>query len=199
MLPQLTTVQSPIARSAHCLNREFVEAFSTGQRTPLNNAGQRPAFKVCVRRAEGMTLDAEPMYCAEQINIPDNLGEILKAYAKEVIRQQPGNIYEFSARYFAQVRNWPSGAAAARRSRPHAPCDMCSASTARGLRGAGFARSLTPLCPRPCPRRAAGPARGGLHRPGRHRDFARNCIQTCPGVPGDRARRLGSGQAARAV
>eukprot|EP00277_Geminigera_cryophila_P022155 CAMPEP_0179468342 /NCGR_PEP_ID=MMETSP0799-20121207/49303_1 /TAXON_ID=46947 /ORGANISM="Geminigera cryophila, Strain CCMP2564" /LENGTH=284 /DNA_ID=CAMNT_0021274319 /DNA_START=82 /DNA_END=937 /DNA_ORIENTATION=- len=46
---------------------------------------------------------AEPMYCAEQINIPDNLGEILKAYAKEVIRQQPGNLYEFSARYFAQL------------------------------------------------------------------------------------------------
>ena len=29
-----------------------------------------------------MTLDTEPMYCAEQINIPDNLGEILKAYAE---------------------------------------------------------------------------------------------------------------------
>ena len=43
------------------------------------------------------------VYCAEQINIPDNLGEVLKAYAKEVIRQQPENIYEFSARYFAQV------------------------------------------------------------------------------------------------
>ena len=46
-----------------------------------------------------MTIDTEPMYCVEQINIPDKLGEI----AKEVIRQQPGNIYEFSARYFAQV------------------------------------------------------------------------------------------------
>ena len=33
----------------------------------------------------------------------DSLGEILKAYAKEVIRQQPENIYEFSARYFAQL------------------------------------------------------------------------------------------------
>jgi hypothetical protein len=90
-----------------------------------------------------MTLDAEPMYCAEQINIPDNLGEILKAYAKEVIRQQPGNIYEFSARYFAQVRNWPSPQVALlqpagpSRSRPatcaerplHAGCG------ARGLRG----------------------------------------------------------------
>ena len=31
------------------------------------------------------------------------LGEILKAYAKEVIRQQPENIFEFSARYFAQL------------------------------------------------------------------------------------------------
>lgn len=50
-----------------------------------------------------MVLDVEPMYCAEQINIPDNLGEILKAYAKEVIRQQPQNIFEFSARYFAQL------------------------------------------------------------------------------------------------
>merc|ERR1711966_108458 len=50
-----------------------------------------------------MTLDTEPMYCAEQINIPENLGEVLKAYAKEVIRQNPDDIYEFSARYFAQL------------------------------------------------------------------------------------------------
>mmetsp|Transcript_10351 Transcript_10351/g.24495 ORF Transcript_10351/g.24495 Transcript_10351/m.24495 type:complete len:210 (-) Transcript_10351:299-928(-) len=50
-----------------------------------------------------MVLDTEPMYCAEQITIPENLGEILKAYAKEVIRQQPQNIFEFSARYFAQL------------------------------------------------------------------------------------------------
>ena len=102
----------------------------------------------------------------------------------------------------AQVRNWPStlsGAAAGPPARQHAPCDIRSTSTARRLRGAGFARSLTPLCPRPCQRRAAGPARGGLHRPGRHRDFARNCIQTGPGVQCDWARRFGSGQAARAV
>ena len=32
-----------------------------------------------------------------------SLGEIMKAYSKEVIRQQPINIYEFSARYFAQL------------------------------------------------------------------------------------------------
>ena len=64
-----------------------------------------------------MTLDTEPMYCAEQINIPENLGEVLKAYAKEVIRQNPDDIYEFSARYFAQVRvACPPDA-----STPHAP------------------------------------------------------------------------------
>uniref|UniRef100_A0A7S0VPC3 RIIa domain-containing protein n=1 Tax=Hemiselmis tepida TaxID=464990 RepID=A0A7S0VPC3_9CRYP len=50
-----------------------------------------------------MVLDVEPMYCAEQINIPENLGEVLKAYAKEVIRQQPADIFEFSAQYFAQL------------------------------------------------------------------------------------------------
>eukprot|EP00960_Hanusia_phi_P030668 748780-Hanusia_phi.AAC.3 len=50
-----------------------------------------------------MVLDNDPIYCAEQINIPDNLGEILKAYAKEVIRSNPSNIYEFSAKYFAQL------------------------------------------------------------------------------------------------
>ena len=34
------------------------------------------------------------------------LGEILKDYAKEVIKQRPVNIINFSARYFAQfVRN----------------------------------------------------------------------------------------------
>uniref|UniRef100_A0A7S4L9A9 RIIa domain-containing protein n=2 Tax=Guillardia theta TaxID=55529 RepID=A0A7S4L9A9_GUITH len=50
-----------------------------------------------------MVLDNDPIYCAEQINIPENLGEILKAYAKEVIRSNPSNIYEFSAKYFAQL------------------------------------------------------------------------------------------------
>jgi hypothetical protein len=31
------------------------------------------------------------------------LGEILKAYTKEVMRQTPHNIFEFSAQYFAQL------------------------------------------------------------------------------------------------
>lgn len=32
-----------------------------------------------------------------------SLGEVLKAYSKEVIRQQPVDIFEFSAQYFAQL------------------------------------------------------------------------------------------------
>lgn len=49
-----------------------------------------------------MPLDHDPIYCAEQIVIPPDLGDILKAYAKEVIRNEPEDIYEFSAKYFAQ-------------------------------------------------------------------------------------------------
>mmetsp|Transcript_33019 Transcript_33019/g.71314 ORF Transcript_33019/g.71314 Transcript_33019/m.71314 type:complete len:206 (+) Transcript_33019:1-618(+) len=49
------------------------------------------------------TVDTEPIYCAEQIAIPEALGEILKAYSKEVIRQNPQDIYQFSARYFEQL------------------------------------------------------------------------------------------------
>eukprot|EP00736_Rhodelphis_marinus_P009245 Rmarinus@m.27132 len=47
-------------------------------------------------------LDVEPIYCAEQIVVPPELPDIMKAYTKEVIRNQPENIFEFSANYFAQ-------------------------------------------------------------------------------------------------
>jgi hypothetical protein len=49
-----------------------------------------------------MPLDHDPIYCAEQIVIPPDMGDILKAYAKEVIRNEPEDIFEFSAKYFAQ-------------------------------------------------------------------------------------------------
>ena len=42
--------------------------------------------------------DAEPLYCAEQIKVPAQLPEIMKAWTKEVIRTNPPNIYEFSAK-----------------------------------------------------------------------------------------------------
>ncbi|GBG83845.1 hypothetical protein CBR_g37644 [Chara braunii] len=48
-------------------------------------------------------MDIEPIYCVEQIRIPPDLADILKAYAKEVIRNEPANILEFSAHYFAQL------------------------------------------------------------------------------------------------
>ena len=49
-----------------------------------------------------MPLSDSAVYSAEQIVIPSDLGDILKAYSKEVIRNEPENIYEFSAQYFAQ-------------------------------------------------------------------------------------------------
>ena len=69
-------------------------------------------------------MELEPMYCAEQvlnsvdrlcwactialafdllptvsqIKVPPNLADVLKAYTKEVIRQQPADILQFSAK-----------------------------------------------------------------------------------------------------
>ncbi|KAL3136799.1 hypothetical protein ABBQ38_005512 [Trebouxia sp. C0009 RCD-2024] len=48
-------------------------------------------------------MELEPMYCAEQIKVPPNLADVLKAYTKEVIRQQPADILQFSAKYFAHL------------------------------------------------------------------------------------------------
>lgn len=43
-------------------------------------------------------MDVEPLYCAEQIRVPEQLPDILKQWTKEVIRQNPRDINEFSAR-----------------------------------------------------------------------------------------------------
>ncbi|GIL66718.1 hypothetical protein Vafri_20205 [Volvox africanus] len=56
-------------------------------------------------------MDVEPIFCAEQIVIPHNLADILKAYTKEVIRRQPADIIAFSAKYFTNLANVASGAA----------------------------------------------------------------------------------------
>ncbi|KXZ46098.1 hypothetical protein GPECTOR_47g375 [Gonium pectorale] len=55
-------------------------------------------------------MDVEPIFCAEQIVIPHNLADILKAYTKEVIRRQPNDILAFSAKYFTNLANVASGA-----------------------------------------------------------------------------------------
>ena len=62
------------------------------------------ATEVSVARGEKSTMDTEPMYSAEQIKVPPHLPDIMKAWTKEVIRSNPPNIYEFSAKYVAVER-----------------------------------------------------------------------------------------------
>lgn len=45
------------------------------------------------------------IYCAEQIVVPNDLPSILKHYSKEVIRNNPANIIEFSAKFFFFIIN----------------------------------------------------------------------------------------------
>mmetsp|Transcript_9020 Transcript_9020/g.12267 ORF Transcript_9020/g.12267 Transcript_9020/m.12267 type:complete len:205 (+) Transcript_9020:118-732(+) len=56
-------------------------------------------------------MDLEPIYCAEQIVVPPDLADILKAYTKEVVRRQPEDLLEFSAIYFANLANVSGGPA----------------------------------------------------------------------------------------
>jgi hypothetical protein len=42
--------------------------------------------------------DVEPLYCAEQIKVPEGLPEILKEYTKAIIREQPKDINAWSAK-----------------------------------------------------------------------------------------------------
>ncbi|KAH7831832.1 uncharacterized protein MONOS_1221 [Monocercomonoides exilis] len=50
-----------------------------------------------------MSIQTEKLFCAEQIEVPLELPEILKAFTKECIRAQPENLVEFAANYFAQM------------------------------------------------------------------------------------------------
>mmetsp|Transcript_38535 Transcript_38535/g.46578 ORF Transcript_38535/g.46578 Transcript_38535/m.46578 type:complete len:203 (+) Transcript_38535:287-895(+) len=56
-------------------------------------------------------MDLEPIYSAEQIVVPPDLADILKAYTKEVVRRQPEDLLEFSAIYFANLANVSGGPA----------------------------------------------------------------------------------------
>ena len=44
------------------------------------------------------------IFCAEQIEVPDELPEILKNYSKAVIRENPENIISFSRKYFENLK-----------------------------------------------------------------------------------------------
>lgn len=46
------------------------------------------------------TQDGEPMYCAQQIAIPSELPDILKAFTKAIIRANPADVLRWSAEYF---------------------------------------------------------------------------------------------------
>ncbi|KAK2951904.1 hypothetical protein BLNAU_13140 [Blattamonas nauphoetae] len=52
-----------------------------------------------------MDVQTERMYCAEQINVPLELPEILKAFIKQVVLENPQNLVEFGARYFTELAN----------------------------------------------------------------------------------------------
>jgi Ca2+-binding EF-hand superfamily protein len=44
------------------------------------------------------------IFCAEQIEVPDSLPEILKNYSKRVIRENPEDLVDFSRKYFEELR-----------------------------------------------------------------------------------------------
>ncbi len=57
-------------------------------------------FKIVKRKKIRMAdVREERIYCAEQIEVPYDLPSVLKHYSKEVIRANPENILEFSAKY----------------------------------------------------------------------------------------------------
>ena len=45
------------------------------------------------------------IFCAEQIEVPETLPDILKNYSKAVIRENPENIIYFSRKYFEYLKD----------------------------------------------------------------------------------------------
>lgn len=43
------------------------------------------------------------MYSVEQVNIPPELGTVMKQYTKAVLRDKPSDIYKYSANFFAAL------------------------------------------------------------------------------------------------
>jgi hypothetical protein len=46
-------------------------------------------------------MDIEPLYCAEQIAVPESLPDVLKRWTKAAIRENPADIVAWSAEYVA--------------------------------------------------------------------------------------------------
>lgn len=48
-------------------------------------------------------LDIAPIYSPEQIHVPPQLSDVLKAFTKEVVRTQPADLLQFSQEYFSNL------------------------------------------------------------------------------------------------
>lgn len=48
------------------------------------------------------------MYSAEQINVPPELGTIMKQYTKAILRDKPEHVYKYSANFFAVLSGLPA-------------------------------------------------------------------------------------------
>ena len=48
-------------------------------------------------------MDAEPLYCAEQIYVPPEMPNVLKQWTIECIRAQPKDIISWSAQYVSSM------------------------------------------------------------------------------------------------
>ena len=57
---------------------------------------------MCFSLVFSVTMDAAPIFSAEQIVVKPELPGILKDYSKALIRENPDDIYAFSAEYFRQ-------------------------------------------------------------------------------------------------
>ncbi|ESL10182.1 hypothetical protein TRSC58_02089 [Trypanosoma rangeli SC58] len=45
----------------------------------------------------------ESIFCLEQVNVPPELGTIMKQYTKAVLRDRPQDLYKYSANFFAAL------------------------------------------------------------------------------------------------
>ncbi|KAG8340784.1 hypothetical protein ERJ75_000090200 [Trypanosoma vivax] len=45
----------------------------------------------------------ESIFCVEQINVPPELGTIMKQYTKAILRDRPEDLYKYSANFFAAL------------------------------------------------------------------------------------------------
>lgn len=48
------------------------------------------------------------MYSVEQVNVPPELGTIMKQYTKAVLRDKPQDVYKYSANFFALLSGRPA-------------------------------------------------------------------------------------------